>query len=205
VGTTYGLQSVGKIGAPVRVLADGVGLFMPIGVTLDWSLVAAAGSDVTLLDGATVKAGRKYLRFGQVLAKVTAQPVQTLTVAGTGGTYALSGYRPDTGAYVTTGPLAYNANAAAIAAAVTAAFGGYEPVTVGGTGPWTITAPIPLLTVDATALTGGGATTAARTIRPRPTGVRRSPAASAASWTAPGTKSTRSARSCRRPRTTRRF
>lgn len=57
---------------PTSVLAAGDGIYKPGGLTIDWSLVAAvSGSDVTLADGSVIKIGQKFLRFGQILTKVT--------------------------------------------------------------------------------------------------------------------------------------
>lgn len=57
-----------------RVSADGSPDYKPGGVTLDWSTVTAVGSDTNLPEGggAFIKSGTKYLRFGQVITKITA-------------------------------------------------------------------------------------------------------------------------------------
>lgn len=159
MGFDYGRNVIGNTGIPIRVSASDDAIWMPIGITLDWSLVTAVGSNtVTPAEGLTIVAGQKYLRFGQVLARVTALPVQTLTIAGTGGTFALYGNRLDTGAYVNSGPLAYNASAATIQAALSApGVLDTTPAVVAGTGPITITSPV-ILTVDPSLLTGGSAT-----------------------------------------------
>jgi hypothetical protein len=159
MGVEYGRRVVGSSGIPVQVLAGGMGEaeWMPVGITLDWGLVAPAAADTTLPGGQPVKAGQKYLRLGQVVTRVTAQPVQTLTITATGGTYTLSGYRGDTGAYVQT-TLPFNATAAAIAAALAdPAIFGPTPIAVAGAGPYTITGPLAPLVADGTALTGAGA------------------------------------------------
>jgi hypothetical protein len=58
---------------PVRVSADGSPLYKAGGVTIDWTtVVAVAGSDVTLPDGDVIRIGQKYLRYGQVITKITA-------------------------------------------------------------------------------------------------------------------------------------
>jgi hypothetical protein len=165
MGFEYGRNVIGSTGIPLRVSAAEDVIWMPIGITIDWSLVTAVGQDTTIpFEQLTVKNGMKYLRYGQVLTRVTAQPVQTLTITATGGTYALYGNRIDTGAYVNTGPIAFDANAAAISAALHAV-GVFNttPAVVAGTGPYTITSPIALLNVDTTLLTGGTATMALTT------------------------------------------
>lgn len=55
-----------------HVSADGNPILKAGGATIDWSLVAAASGDTTLADGSVVRDGQKYLRYGQVLTKVTA-------------------------------------------------------------------------------------------------------------------------------------
>lgn len=59
--------------APTRVSADGEPEYKVGGMTIDWTTVAAvAGSDVNLADGSIIRIGTKYLRFGQVMVKITA-------------------------------------------------------------------------------------------------------------------------------------
>jgi uncharacterized protein (DUF433 family) len=70
---TYGQSTIAQIGRSIQVSADGRPLWKHIGVTIDWTTVAAvAGSDVTFLDGVLVQIGEKALRYGQVLTKITA-------------------------------------------------------------------------------------------------------------------------------------
>lgn len=73
--------------------------------------------------------------LGQFTSTTAANEVQTLTIGGspTGGTYRLvfNG--------LTSSALAHNANAAAIQAAIDAMLGSTGLVTVGGTGPFTLT------------------------------------------------------------------
>src|SRR4051794_40270765 len=101
--------------------ADGNPEWGPVGISIDWSTVAAVGADTTIpIEGVTVKNGQKYLRYGQALTRISAANVQTVTLTNTptGGTFTLSGYRLDTGAYVITAPVAYNATAAVLLAAL---------------------------------------------------------------------------------------
>src|SRR4051812_14465566 len=82
--TTFGRQVLGVAsGRPISVSADGAPEYKMGGITLDWSLVAAAGADTTFPDGTTVLAGQKALQCGQILTRVTQREVQTLTVTGT--------------------------------------------------------------------------------------------------------------------------
>lgn len=155
----YGRNVIGNSGIPVFVEVDARGEYPPIGISLDWTNVAAVGSDTIVQpEGATVKNGQKYLPHGQVLTRITNTPVQTITLTGaTGGTFNLAGYRLDTGAYVQVMLNAYNISLANLQAALQAptAFGTI-PVTVTGTpgSSYVITAPFALMTIDGTLLTG---------------------------------------------------
>jgi hypothetical protein len=112
---------------------------------------------------------------GTVLGQVgtaSANDVQTLTIGGTptGGTFPISGTNPLTGNAVAVTGLAFNASAAAVQTALTAAtaFGtGNVTVTGSAGGPYTITfvgalasTPMAVLTTSATSLTGGTPTAA---------------------------------------------
>lgn len=69
----YGRQVLGTVGTSIQVSADGKPVPKLAGVTIDWSTVAAvSGSDVTVGDGVVVKIGDKYLRYGQVITRITA-------------------------------------------------------------------------------------------------------------------------------------
>lgn len=57
---------------PTRVSADGSPKVKVGGATIDWSTVAAPGTNQNLPDGSVVLAGQKYLRYGQVMTKITA-------------------------------------------------------------------------------------------------------------------------------------
>lgn len=56
---------------PTRVSADGSPEYKAGGITIDWSIVTAASGDQTLADGSIVKDGQKFLRYGQVMTKIT--------------------------------------------------------------------------------------------------------------------------------------
>lgn len=57
----------------LQLLCSHDSLWKAIGITIDWSTVAAvSGADVTLKDDTKVVVGDKYLRYGQVLCKITA-------------------------------------------------------------------------------------------------------------------------------------
>jgi hypothetical protein len=71
--STFGRRQVATVGRSIRLSADGKPVMKHAGVTIDWSTVAAvAGADVVLSDGVTVYIGEKYLRYGQVITKITA-------------------------------------------------------------------------------------------------------------------------------------
>lgn len=67
---TYGQQAMlEQVGQSVQACADGNPQMMIGGVTIDWSAVAALGSDTTYDDSVLAHAGDKVLRFGQVLCR----------------------------------------------------------------------------------------------------------------------------------------
>lgn len=57
---------------PTRVSVDGSPKYKTGGVTIDWATVTAPGAPASLPDGSVVQAGNKYLRYGQVITKITA-------------------------------------------------------------------------------------------------------------------------------------
>ncbi len=70
--STYGPQEQPTIGGTLMVAADDQPVRHASGVTIDWSTVAALGSDTTYNDGTSFKTGVKVLRYGQVLCRITA-------------------------------------------------------------------------------------------------------------------------------------
>ena len=67
-----GRQVLGTIGGYLQLSADGSPVAKVAGITIDWATVAAvSGSPVTLNDGTTIAVGEKYLRYGQVVCKIT--------------------------------------------------------------------------------------------------------------------------------------
>lgn len=110
---------------PTRVSADGSPKYKAGGVTIDWtSVTAVSGSDVTLPDGSIIRIGQKYLRYGQVICKITGG-TNTVNTSGTptGGTFTLTvtTSSPVAGsASQTTGNIAYNASASTVATAIAA-------------------------------------------------------------------------------------
>jgi hypothetical protein len=56
---------------PTRVSCDGRPNYKVGGITIDWTTVSAASGDVTLGDGSVIKDGQKYLRYGQILTRIT--------------------------------------------------------------------------------------------------------------------------------------
>jgi hypothetical protein len=70
---TFGQTTLATIGRTPKVSVDGSPEPKTGGITIDWSTVAAvAGSDVTLSDGFVIYVGEKYLRYGQIMTKITA-------------------------------------------------------------------------------------------------------------------------------------
>lgn len=71
--TTWGRQVLTPTGIPLQVSADGAPQWKSVGATIDWATVAAVtGVDATYGDGTVVKIGRKGLRYGQVMTRITA-------------------------------------------------------------------------------------------------------------------------------------
>jgi hypothetical protein len=126
---------------------------------------------INLAPGSTFTQGTVLGRIGTT----SANDLQTLTVTGTptGGTIALTGTNPFTGAAFTTAAIAYNAAASAVATAVSNALGITGATVTGGGGALpgpavTLTfsgalagMPVPLLALGTNALTGGTTPTAA--------------------------------------------
>jgi hypothetical protein len=146
-----------------RVSADGRPCYKSGGITLDLTTVpAASGSDVTLPDGSTIKANNQYLRYGQIMTKITTQPVQTITGTATSGTGTISVVRPDTGQTVTTASLGFAATAAQVLTALQAVLGANQVASATGgplgTGAVTVTFNnfVPIMTLGpGSALAGG--------------------------------------------------
>jgi hypothetical protein len=70
----YGQVAIGQLGSrALSVIADGKPKVKAGGITIDWSTVAAvAGADVVLNDGTVIPIGFKFLRYGQVVMRITA-------------------------------------------------------------------------------------------------------------------------------------
>lgn len=167
---TFGREVLTKTGRDVAVLADlQDAQFKVGGITIDWSLITAAASDSTLVDQTPIKTGEKFLRFGQILTKVTQAEVQTVDLSGdddpTGGTWSMTILGE------TLSAIPYNVSAAALQALIRALDAdGASQVTVSKSGfVYTITFPpslgnVAAITASTTGLTGGGGDTFAITI-----------------------------------------
>jgi hypothetical protein len=121
---TFGRQLVQQTtGIPIQVTADGNPDWKVAGITIDWSLIAAVGSDTVSPEGFTVKSGQKWLRYGQVMAKVTTAMAQTITATGaTAGSFNVQGTRPDTG-FTTVQTVLWNSTVAQTQALMDAIYG----------------------------------------------------------------------------------
>jgi hypothetical protein len=171
-----GRQLVGGTGTgiPIALSFDGRPEWKPVGVTIDWTTVAAvSGSAVVTPEGFTVPVGQKWLRYGQPLVRITTAEAQTITVTGTptGGSFTINVYNPATGASgIVTIP--YNAAVATTQGLFDAFFGAgntvvsgagalpgnVQTVTFGGTLTGIL---VPVFALGANNLTGGTAPTAA--------------------------------------------
>ena len=87
------------VGKTIRLSYDGNPEWKAGGITIAWSTVAAVASDTTLTSGAIVKTGKKYLRHGQPMCKITADRTVLIRVTGspTGGSFVVNLYNPRTG------------------------------------------------------------------------------------------------------------
>jgi hypothetical protein len=141
MGKGVGTQDVGtQTGKVIYLSADGRPEYKVGGITIDWAAVAAVGADTVIpIEGTTILNGKKYLRYGQVLARNVQKEVQVLTITGgpTGGTFTVTVTR--NGLVKTTAAIAYNATAAAVQAALEA-LDNVQPgdlTVTGGPGPAT--------------------------------------------------------------------
>lgn len=172
MGQTYGHHRHTAVsGTPIKVSADGNSVKQQ--ATIAWGTVAAVSGDTTLDSGDVIKDGKKYLRWGQVLCKITQSEIQTVDLSGdddpTGGTWDITAIGPD-GESIE--GIAYNVTAAALQALIRALnFKGAERVTVTKSGfVYTITFPadagnVPTITTnDGDDFTGGGGDTFAITV-----------------------------------------
>lgn len=139
---SYGMTTLTPPGRIVMASADGAPEWKTGGITVEWGVVTAVGSDTVLADGITVKAGDKYLRYGQVMARITNAGTVTVTGTPTGGTFTLTVTSQRTGVAATTATIAYNAAASAVQTALTALANvgaGNATVTGSAGGPYTVT------------------------------------------------------------------
>lgn len=72
--SSYGREIIDGIDLnSTQVLSDGHDAdWVSVGRTIDWSLIAAPVAETTLTDGQVMPAGVKFLRYGQIMADVTA-------------------------------------------------------------------------------------------------------------------------------------
>lgn len=138
---SYGRQTLTATGNPIQVTADGRPEWKVGGVTIDWSTVVAVSSDTQIpIELTTVPNGQKYLRYGQVITKITVAATDVVTIGGspTGGTFTLT---VTAGGTTTTANPAFNASAATVQAALVALANvgaGKATVTGSAGGPYTI-------------------------------------------------------------------
>lgn len=80
-----------QTGIPISIMADGKPEWKTGGITIDWDTVAAvvAATDV---NGYTVPIGQKYLRYGQVMCKITT--TQSSSSSNTTGIHNAQLYGP---------------------------------------------------------------------------------------------------------------
>jgi hypothetical protein len=157
----FGLNTLAKTGRAVMCIADGDMSGMKVGgISLELNTMAAVAVDTTLTDDTVVAAGTKYLRYGQIMTKITVISTDVVTVNGvpTGGTFTIS--VTVAGNTQTTAGLAFNAAGATVQTALQGLSNvGAGNATVVGAGPYTITFPAALgavtVAANGAALTGG--------------------------------------------------
>jgi hypothetical protein len=154
---------------PTRVSADGNPKYKAGGVMIDLSTIpAASGTDTTLQDGSIIKAGQQYMRYGQILTKITSSEVQSLAIGGipTGGDFTLAVNGQTTAAITfSTTEATTAANIDAALEALSTIGAGNVTVTSPGTDSFVITFAAALgnvgpITATLTGLTGGSGYTA---------------------------------------------
>lgn len=154
MSNTYGRQLLTTTGNPIQASADGTPEWKTGGITIDWSTVAAVASTPYTIpaEGYVVPVGQKFLRYGQVMTKISNAPTQVITETGSpaSGSFVLAGVRPDTGQFGVSGAIVQAATAAQVRTALASIFGtdaaGNPNCTVSGSagGPWTVTLAGPL-------------------------------------------------------------
>lgn len=168
--STYGQRTIATVGTSCRVSADGQPEHKVGGVTIDWTTVAAAVAATTLPDGVPIAVGDLFLRFGQVITKITLAGIDVITIDATGGTFKVTLASEIDGVTVTSAPttaIAFNATAATLQTALRLlVIPGAALITVTGSagGPYTLTfdasSGFVTVTTDATLLTGNTSTAA---------------------------------------------
>jgi hypothetical protein len=92
--STYGRRILATAGRAVMAAASMLAHWKVGGITLAWETIAAAGADTKLPDDTPVRAGQKFLRFGQILCRITRSEVQTIDLSAgddpTGGTWDIT-------------------------------------------------------------------------------------------------------------------
>lgn len=167
--STFGRRVLATTGQIIMAAAGMAAHWKTGGVTVAWETVAGAVADAKLPDGTPVKAGQKYLRYGQILCRITTTEVQTVDLSGdddpTGGTFDLEVMGE------TIEDIPWDVSAAALQALIRdLPVPGAAGVTVSKAGfVYTITFPaeagdVPLVVGDATSLTGGAGDTFAITV-----------------------------------------
>ena len=78
--STFGQYSFGKVGAGISVSADGSPSTKIAGGQLGWAAIVAVAADYTFKDVDFVEAGEKFIRYGTVLARVTAASAGTIAL-----------------------------------------------------------------------------------------------------------------------------
>lgn len=78
--STFGQYSFGKFGSGITVSADGSPVAKVAGVQIGWAGVKAVAAAYTFKDQDSVEAGEKFIRYGTLVARVTAASAGTLAL-----------------------------------------------------------------------------------------------------------------------------
>jgi hypothetical protein len=118
----FGREVLPSLGKSIQLTADGRPEMKAGGISVDWSTITAVSADTTLDDGVVISNGEKYIRYGQVMCLIGGAEVETVEFTGgpTAGNAILT--LPAAGGQdaQSTAPLAFNAAATDVAAALQA-------------------------------------------------------------------------------------
>lgn len=98
--STFGQYSFGSFGSGISVSADGSPVAKVAGVHLHWGGIAGLAAARTFKDADSVEAGEKFIRYGTIIARITAATDTTaigkfVPLLGTGAAGQYTAYNGD--------------------------------------------------------------------------------------------------------------